>query len=70
MHGGTEQLGKQMTNVWSQVLYYWSRRLFQEEDRIIHVMMDYNMRHQYELMFNLQMDIHINVHCCSVAQLF
>ena len=63
-----EQLGKQMADVWSQILYYWSRRFYQEEDRIIHVIMDYNPRHQYELVINLQMGIHINIHCCSVAQ--
>ena len=68
MHSGIEQLAKQMADVWSQILYYWSRRFYQEEDRIIHVMMDYNLRHQYELMINLQMGIHINIHCCSVAQ--
>ena len=68
MHSRSEQLGKQMPDVWSQILYYWSRRFYQEEDRIIHMIMDYNLRHLYELMINLQMGIHINIHCCSVAQ--
>ena len=68
MHSRSEQLGKQMPDVWSQILYYWSRRFYQEEDRVIHMIMDYNLRHLYELMINLQMGIHINIHCCSVAQ--
>ena len=51
-----------MANSWSQVSYCLRGKFYQEEDIIIHMIMDLNQRHQYECMVNLQVNTYRNIY--------